>query len=276
MDITNIIELDHVSYSYPDGTSALRDISLAIKKGERVVLLGNNGAGKSTLLMMLNGIYKPTQGTCFFDKRAVQYTRNDLFTLRSNVGVVFQEPDNQLFAPTVYEELSFGPLNLKIPVEQVRERIDQVLHMVDMAGVHHKQPHLLSYGQKKLVTIASVLTMQPRVLVLDEPTSGLDPAHAERIIKLLDTLHAAGTTVILSTHDVNFALAWADTVVVMNNGQVVEVGSPLEVFANATLLDRCGLTTPVVLHLFKAIAPRCPATKPPRTVSELTQIITCL
>ena len=272
MDMKPIIELRDLAYRYPDGSEALRAVSLEIERGERVAVLGNNGAGKSTLFLLLNGIYRAKSGVYLFDGQEVTYSKLALYELRSRVGVVFQEPDNQLFAPSVYEELSFGPLNLNLSVEEVKCRICEVMLMVDIEAIKNKPPQLLSYGQKKRVAIASVLTMKPEVLVLDEPLSGLDPAHSLALVKLFDDLHMAGTTVVLSTHDVDFALSWADKIVLMNNGVVEIVGYPDAVFSNRKLLQRCGLQMPTVLKLYETIAHKCVG-KTPKNIDELNLLI---
>jgi cobalt/nickel transport system ATP-binding protein len=276
MAVDYIAQLKQIAYSYPDGTKAIDAISLDILRGGRIAFLGNNGAGKSTLFLLLNGILKPASGEYLFDGKLVDYKRKSLFELRKSVGVVFQEPDNQLFAPTVYEELSFGPMNLGMPEDEVRARIEQVMQVLDIEKHKNKPPHLISYGQKKQVAIGSLLTMKPAMLVLDEPTSGLDGEHTEQMVQVLDKLHQAGTTILLSTHDVNFAFEWADTIVLMNNGKIETVGTAAEVFLNEAALEKCGLKLPAILQVYNMIAHRCEGGKLPKTVAQLNKIISDL
>ena len=276
MAVDYIAQLKKIVYSYPDGTKAVDNISLDIRRGERVAFLGNNGAGKSTLFLLLNGILKPVSGEYLFDGKLVDYKRKSLFELRKSVGVVFQEPDNQLFAPTVYEELSFGPMNLGIPEDEVKARIEHVMQVLDIEKHKNKPPHLLSYGQKKQVAIGSLLAMKPSMLVLDEPTSGLDGEHTEQMVKVLDKLHQEGTTILLSTHDVNFAFEWADTIVLMNNGKIETVGTGIEVFSDKASLKKCGLKLPAILHIYNTIAHKCKTGELPKTVEQLNEIISNL
>lgn len=261
-----MIELKNISYHYPDSTAAIADICFSVSEGEKLVVAGANGAGKSTLFLLLNGILKPRKGEYFFDGEKIGYSKRELLALRQQVGIVFQEPDNQLFSASVYEEVAFGPLNMELTRDEVRRRVDSTLAALDIESLKDRPPHLLSYGQKKRIAIASVLAMDPRIIIFDEPTAGLDPAHAAEIIALLEKLHKAGKTIIISTHDMNFAYQWASRMVVMQHGNVIGQGTPTEVFANKELLKQSKLELPFILQVFKAMNTDA---KSPETMAEL-------
>jgi cobalt/nickel transport system ATP-binding protein len=265
-----MIELKNISYCYPEGTEALADINLLVNAGEKLVVAGPNGAGKSTLFLILNGILQPLSGNYFFNGKQVTYSNADLLQLRKNVGIVFQEPDSQIFAASVYDEVAFGPLNLQLPHAQVRQQVAIALVALDIEKLKDRPPHLLSYGQKKRVTIASVLAMDPKIIIFDEPTSGLDPVHAAEIIALLDELHQQGKTIIISTHDMNLAYRWANRIVVMNNGRVMGDGPAPEIFKNTALINGCGLELPMILQIHKAIKNNM---KEPASIAELVEQI---
>jgi cobalt/nickel transport system ATP-binding protein len=265
-----MIELKNISYHYPDSTVAIADICFSVSEGEKLVVAGANGAGKSTLFLLLNGILKPRKGEYFFDGKKTGYSKCELLALRQQVGIVFQEPDSQLFSASVYEEVAFGPLNMELSRDEVRLRVDTTLAALDIENLKDRPPHLLSYGQKKRVAIASVLAMNPRIIIFDEPTAGLDPAHAAEIIVLLEKLHKAGKTIIISTHDMNFAYQWAGRMVVLHKGCVVGQGTPNEVFANVELLKQSQLELPFILQVFKAMNIDA---KNPETMAELIKYI---
>ncbi|HEC32215.1 MAG TPA: ATP-binding cassette domain-containing protein [Deltaproteobacteria bacterium] len=208
----NILEVKEVEYQYPDDTKALRGVNLEVKKGKKTAILGPNGAGKTTLLYLFNGTLKPSKGRIFLNGTPMRYDAKSLREVRRTVGMVFQNPDDQLFAPTVKQDVSFGPLNLKLPKEEIEKKVSECLKVVGMTGFERNPPHHLSTGQKKRVAIAGVLAMDPEILVFDEPLSGLDPRGQTELIELLDELNAEGKTIVVSTHDVDFASAWADEI----------------------------------------------------------------
>ena len=178
-----ILETKNLGYKYPDGTEALTDINLKIYEGDMISLMGPNGAGKSTLFFQFNGIFEPTEGTVEIEGETLKYDKKSLLKARSKVGIVFQNPDDQLFAPTVLEDVSFGPMNMGLSEEEVKRRSMDALEKVGMDEYVNKPPHHLSGGQKKRVAIAGILAMKPKIMVLDEPTSGLDPNGASNIKK---------------------------------------------------------------------------------------------
>lgn len=249
-----ILQTRNLSFKYPDGTEALKNINLDIKKGKKVAFLGVNGSGKSTLFLNFNGVLKPTQGSVIYNGAEVKYNGKSLMELRKNVGIVFQDPENQLFSASVYQEVSFGAMNLKLGEKEVSKRVEEALRDVGMYDYKDKAVHFLSYGQKKRVAIADILVMNPEVIVFDEPTSSLDPKHSKQIVEIFDEINKAGITVILSTHDVNIAYAWADYVIVMRNGEIVGEGAPELVFSDEKLIEECYLEKPIILEVFQTLS----------------------
>ncbi len=245
-----IIEAMNIEYSYPDGTRALDCFSFSVEKGRKVVLLGPNGAGKTTLFLHLNGILKPDSGFIKFAGKEIKYDHRSLIELRKKVGVVFQDPDSQLFSASVLQEVSFGPMNMGLSKQEVRDRVNKAMVQTGVDVFKDKPTHFLSQGQKKRVSIAGILSMDPPVILFDEPTASLDPVYKKQVIELLDGINKQGKTVIMSTHDVDLAYSWADYVLVMDKGRLVGEGAPEEVFCNEALLKSAGLFKPLLLELY--------------------------
>jgi cobalt/nickel transport system ATP-binding protein len=245
-----IFEVKDIVYSYMDGTKALRNININIEKGKKIAFIGANGAGKSTLFLHFNGINKPEAGEICFRGKKISYTNGELTKLRKEVGIVFQEPDNQLFSSSVLQEISFGPMNMKLDKETVMKRIEKAMEATAIADLKDKPTHFLSYGQKKRVAIASILAMEPQVLILDEPTSGLDPQNSNAVEGILNTLNKAGKTIIISTHDIDFAYSWADYIYVMNRGEVISHGTPAEVFISKELIEQANIKLPWIVEVY--------------------------
>ncbi len=248
-----MLEVKDIKYSYNSEYQALKGVSLKVEKGEMVALLGKNGAGKSTLFLHLNGIYKPDEGKVFIDGEELKYDKKSLLKFRQKVGIVFQNPDDQIFAPTVEEDVAFGPLNLKLPMEEVQKRVTDALERVGMAGTEKKAPHHLSGGQKKRVAIAGILAMKPEIMVLDEPTAGLDPQGVDDLTKLLKELNDEGITIIISTHEVDLVPNYASRVFVLVDGLLIGEGSPKEIFAQPEILEKANLKVPIVTELFQEL-----------------------
>ncbi|WP_053955479.1 energy-coupling factor ABC transporter ATP-binding protein [Inediibacterium massiliense] len=248
-----ILKTENLSYEYPDGTKALKNLHLKIEKGKKIAILGVNGSGKSTLFLNLNGILRPTSGKVVYNGEEVKYDRKSLLNLRKNIGIVFQDPDKQLFSASVYQEVSFGAMNLKLSEDEVRKRVDHALYSIEMYEYKDKAVHFLSYGQKKRVSIADILVMNPEIIIFDEPTSSLDPRHAKQMIDIFDDLNQRGMTVILSTHDVELAYSWSDYIVVMKNGEIIKEGTPYEIFSDDELIKNAYLEKPIVLEVFEVL-----------------------
>ncbi|NVM77054.1 cobalt/nickel transport system ATP-binding protein [Duganella sp. SG902] len=266
-----LMELQAVSHVYPDGSHGLRDCSLSLQRGRRYALLGANGAGKTTVLHHLNGLLRPTAGQLRIEGKAFDYSRTGLTTLRSRVGLVFQNPDRQLFSALVEEDVSFGPLNLGLGADAVRGRVAAALDAVGLREQARRPVHQLSFGQKKRVCIAGVLAMEPDVLLLDEPMAGLDAPMQTELTALLDRLAARGVTVLLSTHDIDFAYRWADDIHVMAAGRCVASGPAPDLCAQADLLRTAGQRPPAALALHAQLVTRgvLPAGPAPRSVDAL-------
>jgi len=229
------IEIDSLSFAYPDGRSALRDVSLGVRPGEKVALVGPNGAGKSTLLLHLNGILRGEGTVRVMGQEVVE---PHLARIRGQVGLVFQDPDDQLFSPTVFEDVAFGPLYAGLPEEEIRRRVAWALAQVELEGYAERVSHHLSLGEKKRAAIASVLSMQPEILVLDEPTSGLDPRTRRRLVGLL---HELPQTMLVATHDMQLVAQVFPRTVVLDGGWVVADGPTGELLADERLLEAHGL-----------------------------------
>jgi len=237
---TPAIELHALGHDYPDGTPALRNVDLRIMPGEAVAVVGANGAGKSTLLSHLSGLLWPSTGQVCVQGRAL--TRDSLTQVRRAVGFVFQDADDQLFMPTVHDDVAFGPANQGLSASQVRSRVESALAAVGASPLASRAPYRLSGGEKRAVAIAGVLAMEPSILVLDEPSAGLDPAARRRLITLLASL---GQTRIIATHDLDLVLEVCPRVIVLHEGQVQADGAPPAVFADLALLRRCHLEPPL-------------------------------
>ncbi|MFF3763802.1 energy-coupling factor ABC transporter ATP-binding protein [Streptomyces sp. NPDC001922] len=239
----HVVELLGAGYAYEDGPAVLDDITFGIRDGRSLALLGRNGSGKTTLLRLLSGGLRPSAGELRLEGTTVSYGRAGLTRLRTTVQLVVQDPDDQLFAASVGQDVSFGPMNLGLPEPEVRERVADALAALDITALRDRPTHLLSYGQRKRAAIAGAVAMRPRVLILDEPTAGLDPHGQERLLEVLRRLRAAGTTVVMATHDVDLALRWADdTAVLAPDG--LHTGPTAELLADGRLLDEARLRRP--------------------------------
>lgn len=251
-----VLALDAVNHVFADGSAGLRGCSLSFERGMRHALLGANGAGKTTLLQHLNGLLRPSAGTLRWDDQPFDYSRAGLAELRRRVGLVFQNPDRQLFSAQVEEDVSFGPLNLGLDAAIVRARVASALEAVGLQGQGSRAVHHLSFGQKKRVCIAGVLAMEPDVLLLDEPMAGLYAPMQHELAALLDRLAARGVTVLLSTHDVDFAYRWADRIHLMADGRCIASGPTQQVARQEDALRAAGQRLPAALALHALLAER--------------------
>lgn len=262
-------------YAYPVGPTVIDDVTIEIRPKRRHVLLGGNGSGKSTLLLLLNGSLRPAAGSIELGGRLLDHRRSDRNAHRRRVGLVLQDPDDQLFSANVREEISFGPLNLGLTSDQAAARVDGVLQELRLGDVADRPAHLLSYGQRKRVAIAGVAAMAPEILLLDEPLSGLDPMAKLEVLDTLERLEAAGSTIALTTHDVDLALAWGDHTTIMDQGRVVADGPTLEMLSDAPMLEAARLRPPAVITLTAALRSSCvlgPEDRP-RSIAQLEAMV---
>ncbi|VVB57272.1 putative branched-chain amino acid transport ATP-binding protein LivG [uncultured archaeon] len=267
----SILSTRGLGFSYGNGKPALSDVTLDIPKGKKTVFLGPNGSGKSTLFLHFNGVNRPDSGEVVFEGKAVKYDAASLAALRSAVSVVFQNPDDQIFSATVEEDVAFGPLNAGLPNEEIEKRVEEALRMVGLEEFGERPTQQLSFGQRKRVSIAGALAMRPSLLVMDEPTAGLDPQMVHELLEMADEFNSRGTTVVISTHDVETAYEWADEVRGLHQGRLVFSGQPEEFFDREDrLLHEMGLTPPTVLSLNRSLhqLKGTSLTPYPRTLSE--------
>ncbi len=234
-----VLHVHDLRFSYPDGREALNGVTMHVNPGEKVALVGPNGAGKSTLMLHFNGILKQTGGRIRVD--GMDVVKENLGTIRAKVGLVFQNPDDQLFSTTVFDDVAFGPLHMGYPEPEVRRRVQVALDTVGIAGFASRMPHHLSVGERKRVAVATVLAMNPSILVLDEPTAGLDPRGRRSLITLLRDLDA---TMLVSTHDMQLVAELFERTIVLDGGLVVADGPTRELMSNTAFLEAHGLEAP--------------------------------
>ncbi|HXV94500.1 MAG TPA: ATP-binding cassette domain-containing protein [Pseudonocardia sp.] len=270
--MTALLHGRDLHFAYEPGRPVLAGADLALHAGRRLAVLGPNGGGKTTLFRLLVGALAPGAGEVLLDGAPVRRTRRGLTELRRQVQLVLQDPDDQLFAASVHQDVSFGPVNLGLPQAEVTARVEEALGALGVADLAARPTHLLSFGQKKRVAIAGAVAMRPRLLVLDEPTAGLDPAGVEELLAVLDTLRSRGTTLVLSTHDVDLAHRWADEAAVVVEGRVV-TGPAGELLGDVDLLRRARLGpawAPAVRRLLELTGLRG---TDPRTAAELHELL---
>ena len=249
-----ILKADNLYFSYDDDDShSLNGLSLEIGRNKKIAFMGANGSGKSTFFLCCTGICRPQSGKLYLNGKEFSYTKKGLLDLRSRVGIVFQDPDNQLFSASVYQEISFGILNLGVPEEEARREVEDVIDRLEITPFRRKPTHALSGGQKKQVSIADILVMHPDIIILDEPAAALDPRHTVMVNQIVNRMTEQGITVMMATHDVNYAYEWADEVVLFHEGKVLIHGAPAEVFGNRAALKQTNLEPPVVLELFESL-----------------------
>ncbi len=247
--MTPIIEIRDLSFTYESGVKALRRVNLTIDKGETVIFIGPNGAGKSTLLLMMRGLLGKLDGRIRISGRPLDHPEQ-VEALAGRIGLVFQNPEDQLFCPTVFDDVAFGPLNMGVAPERVRERVAAALRAVGLVGYEDRVPHQLSGGEKRRVSLATVYAMEPDILLLDEPTSHLDPHARQEVIALIQQF--PGTRVI-ATHDFELILKVAERVVLFHKGQIEADGCPIEVLTDEPLLKANGLEMPLVVRYLMAL-----------------------
>ncbi len=246
-----LLQAENLCYSYGQDKQVLMDINITVRKGEKLVILGSNGAGKSTCFLNLNGVYRPDSGRILY--RGKEIGKKDLNELRKNVGIVFQDADNQIIASTVFAEVSFGPMNLKLPREEVKKRVEDALEYMNLGSMRDRPPHYLSGGEKKRVSIADIIAMESEVVIFDEPTASLDPVNVEMLEGVLDKMNEMGKTLLISTHDVDFAYRFADRAVIFAGGRIIADGPVREVFEDDEVLHQANLKRPILLEVYNSL-----------------------
>jgi cobalt/nickel transport system ATP-binding protein len=246
---SSLLRFEAVHYAYPGAPApALAGISLEIPFGRRCGLIGENGSGKTTLFLLANGLLKPQRGCVCWRDRPLSYQRRALQRLRQQVGLVFQNPEHQLVATTVAEDLSFGLLNLGLDPAEARERIQQAAEAFGLADLLDRPVRMLSLGQKKMLSLADVMVLEPDLLLLDEPTAFLSPGSSRDLLQQLQRIHASGVTTVVASHDMDFLHRWADWLFVIDRGQLVLQGEPAQVFSRQGDLEALGLGVPPTLE----------------------------
>ncbi|MEU8988044.1 ATP-binding cassette domain-containing protein [Streptomyces sp. NPDC048558] len=272
---TALVALRGASYAYEDGPVVLSGLDFDVREGRALALLGRNGSGKTTLMRLLSGGLRPHDGRLTVQGTPVTYDRKGLTRLRTTVQLVVQDPDDQLFAASVAQDVSFGPLNLGLSDPEVRVRVDEALAALDISALADRPTHLLSYGQRKRTAIAGAVAMRPRVLILDEPTAGLDPDGQERLLATLVGLRRSGTTVVMATHDVDLALRWADDAALLTPSGA-RIGAAPKMLARTDLLQQAGLRLPwgvAAARLLRAQGLLGDASAGPRTPDDLAALV---
>ncbi|MEG3938534.1 ABC transporter ATP-binding protein [Microcoleus sp. S36b_A3] len=249
-----ILEFERTFYSYPCGSRVvIQDLSLKVPAGKRCGLIGQNGCGKTTFFLLANGLYQPQQGIIRWEGEPFRYDRKSLTQLRQQIGLVFQNPEHQLVASTVEEDISYGLYNLGLSEPDIARMVQEAIEQFDLSELAREPIHNLSLGQKKRVSIADIMVLKPKLLLLDEPTAYLDPRHTNQLIGLLQQIHAAGTTILLASHDLDFIYRWADWVFVMDRGKLILEGTPEAVFAQRDVLEQLQLGVPLAIELMEQI-----------------------
>jgi cobalt transport protein ATP-binding subunit len=245
-----LLEGKGLSFSY-EKKPVLKNICFSVKRGEKIAVMGPNGAGKSTFFLNLNGVLQAGQGEIFWDGKKVG--KKERRRLQRNVGFVFQDADSQLIASNVRAEVSFGPINLGLSKEEVIERVEEAIEYLSLSDLQDRPPHYLSGGEKKRVSIADILAMRPEIFLFDEPMAALDPINAEKVEQILCRLHKEGKTILVATHDVDFAYRFADRVLVFSNGCLIADGPPQEIFRQGEIMERAHLKKPIVMAIWEAL-----------------------
>ncbi len=271
----SLIRFAEVSYTYPLGRHpVIRGLNLEIPTGQKISILGHNGCGKSTLLCLANGLFRPQVGQLYWQGKLLEYGRRELQQWRQRVGLAFQNPEQQLVAGTVAEDISYGLCNLGLPQPEIHRRLNQALTDFELGAWAETPLHHLSLGQKRRVALAGVMALQPELLLLDEPTTFLDSRQRQHLFEELERIHQAGTTIVITTHDVNLAVAWADWLVVLAEGQVVLTGTPAVVFSQLEQLPQLNIELPLVWQIWQDLPPEIAGETPtPHTAPECSQRI---
>lgn len=247
-----MLKAENVTYVYEDKTVALRDVNIDLTKGKKIGIVGSNGSGKSTLFMILLGLLKPTIGRVIFNENDLKYDKNTLTRLRKNAGIVFQDPDKQIFFSTVFDDVAFALRNLKFDEKEVKKRVNDAMEKTNISKLQNKPVHFLSYGQKKNVSIACIIAMDHKLMFFDEPTAGLDYKSKENVKNILEDIAVTeGKTIVVSSHDMNFIYETCDYIYVLNKGHVLSEGKKETIFLDKEILDKAELEEPFLVKVHK-------------------------
>lgn len=269
----SILRAEDVTFSYSrKGLMVLDGMNINLEKGRKTALLGCNGAGKSTLFSVLNALYKPNEGKVYYKDQPISYKHKGIIKMRSEVSILFQNPNDMMFKPYVEQDVAYGPENLKLPKDEIEERVRESLFAVGMEKYRKSAIMKLSYGQRKRITLAGVLAMRPSVIIMDEPTAGLDCQMAYEVMEIAEQLHSSGVTVIMSSHDTDLTYSWADEIRVLNNHKCTYSGAPEEFYSDYQKVQDAGLMLPSVFRMNKALSDlgRCELEPYPRTNTQLS------
>lgn len=246
-----ILKVEDLYYTYGTGELVLKGVNVEIYEGEKIAVVGSNGSGKSTFFLNINGVLTPDQGKVTY--RDTIINKKNLKELRKNIGIVFQDADNQIIASTVRAEVGFGPMNLKLSREEVNQRVKESLEYMNLTEFIDRPPHYLSGGEKKRVSIADIIAMRSDVIIFDEPTAALDPLNAKMLEDVLEKMSLEGKTLLISVHDVDFAYRWADRVLVFHQGKIIADGDTLETFRDMGTLNQANLKQPIMLEIYETL-----------------------
>ncbi len=268
-----ILKAENIHYSYTKEHEVLKGISLNIHRGERLAVLGANGSGKSTFFLNINGVLRPESGAVYYRDKLIN--KSSIKELRKNVGIVFQDADNQIIASTVRAEVSFGPMNLGLSKEEVTRRVLDSLNYMNISHLIDRPPHYLSGGEKKRVSIADIIAMDSEIIIFDEPTASLDPQNISLFEEVLDKMSAEQRTLVISTHDLEFAFRWADRIVVFCSGSIIADSDPISVLSDNEVLKKANLKKPILLEVFETLVENSvflESTKPARNMDDFRKM----
>lgn len=268
-----ILKAENIHYSYTKEHEVLKGISLNIHRGERLAVLGANGSGKSTFFLNINGVLRPESGAVYYRDKLIN--KSSIKELRKNVGIVFQDADNQIIASTVRAEVSFGPMNLGLSKEEVTRRVLDSLNYMNISHLIDRPPHYLSGGEKKRVSIADIIAMDSEIIIFDEPTASLDPQNISIFEEVLDKMSAEQRTLVISTHDLEFAFRWADRIVVFCSGSIIADSDPISVLSDNEVLKKANLKKPILLEVFETLVENSvfrESTKPTRNMDDFRKM----
>lgn len=268
-----ILKAENLHYSYTKEHEVLKGVSINIHRGERLAVLGANGSGKSTFFLNINGVLRPESGAVYYRDKLIN--KSSIKELRKNVGIVFQDADNQIIASTVRAEVSFGPMNLGLSKEEVTRRVLDSLNYMNISHLIDRPPHYLSGGEKKRVSIADIIAMDSEIIIFDEPTASLDPQNISIFEEVLDKMSAEQRTLVISTHDLEFAFRWADRIVVFSSGSIIADSDPISVLSDNEVLKKANLKKPILLEVFETLVDNSvfpESTKPARNMDDFRKM----